>query len=100
MIIINAFVVFILVQRSNRISILFTDYFLSHLIDIMDADKNRVSLMMYVSDHGENLFDDSKNLILHGSRQLSRYEREIPLLVWRNSNYDLFFPEKVDAIYR
>ena len=81
-------------------SILFTDYFLSHLIDIMDADTSRVSLMMYASDHGENLFDDSKNLILHGSRQLSRYERDIPLLVWRNRNYDHFFPEKVKAIYR
>ena len=81
-------------------SILFTDYFLSHLIDIMDADTSRVSLMMYASDHGENLFDDSKNLILHGSRHLSRYERDIPLLVWRNRNYDLFLPDKVDALCR
>lgn len=81
-------------------SILFTDYFLSHLIDVMDAHKNRVSLMMYASDHGENLFDDSRNLILHGSRHLSQFERDIPLLVWRNSNYDLFFPEKVKAINR
>lgn len=79
-------------------SILFTDYFLSELISILSRDSTRSNLLMYASDHGENLFDDELNLFAHGGTVISRYERKIPFFIWRNQLYDEFYPDKIDAI--
>ena len=68
-------------------SILFTDYFLSELITSLNT-KNEQSLLMYVSDHGENLFDDKNELVLHGSTNPTKYEIEIPFMIWHSDNYN------------
>ncbi|MGQ1947971.1 phosphoethanolamine transferase [Geofilum sp. OHC36d9] len=68
-------------------SILFTDYFLSEIINRLKKD-NELSIMMYLSDHGENLYDDKKELFLHGTPDPSAYELEIPMFVWYSDNYD------------
>ncbi len=68
-------------------SILYTDYFLSELITSLNKESNQ-SLLMYVSDHGENLFDDKKELVLHGSINPTKFEIEVPSLIWHSSNYN------------
>lgn len=67
-------------------SILYTDHILSKLIHTLSLTKEP-ALLMYLSDHGENLFDDSRELFLHGTAAPSKYELEIPLLVWTSDNY-------------
>lgn len=57
-----------------------------------------VSLMMYASDHGENLFDDSNNQFAHGGSQMTRYEKEIPLLIWSSDTYNKIYSEKINHI--
>ncbi len=79
-------------------SILFTDHFLSGLISSLKKDTSMVSLMMYASDHGENLFDDSNNQFAHGGSQMTRYEKEIPLLIWSSDTYNKTYAEKIKHI--
>ncbi len=78
-------------------SILYTDYFLSELINRMKELKEP-GLMMYVSDHGENLYDDEKALFLHGSAEPSKYELEIPFFIWTSDNYDTSQVKKLKAL--
>ena len=68
-------------------SILFTDYFLSEIIKQLSSIKEE-SLLLYLSDHGENLYDDDKNLFLHGTATPSKYELEIPFILWYSDNFD------------
>lgn len=75
-------------------SILFTDYFLSQLINILKQQKI-VSTLLYASDHGENLFDDSKNLFGHGSSDPTKYEIEIPFIIWYSDEYQKVFDSKI-----
>jgi len=67
-------------------SILYTDHILSKLIHTLSLTQEP-ALLMYLSDHGENLFDDNRELFLHGTATPSKYELEIPLLVWTSDNY-------------
>jgi len=67
-------------------SILFTDYFLSQVIDNLKVEDSP-SIMMYLSDHGENMYDDDRNLFLHGTPIPSNYELEIPFIIWYSDNF-------------
>jgi glucan phosphoethanolaminetransferase (alkaline phosphatase superfamily) len=74
-------------------SLLYTDYILAEVINALDADA-RSAIMIYLSDHGENLMDDDRQLIGHAGPQSTRYEAEIPFFLWTSqlfseSNQDL-----------
>lgn len=77
-------------------SILYTDYFLSSVIKLAEKT-NSISGLIYLSDHGENLYDDGKT-IFHGGEKPTPYEYEIPFLVWYSQEYKALYPEKVDAL--
>lgn len=77
-------------------SILFTDYFLSSVIKELEKT-NSVSGMIYLSDHGENLYDDGKS-IFHGGEKPTPYEYEIPYIVWYSQKFHDFYPEKSEAL--
>lgn len=86
-----------LLVNSYDNSLLYTDYFLSQLIDYMDS-LDRPAVMLYLSDHGESFWDDENNLSLHGGYLLSEYEYHIPMLIWYSDEYERANPEKVKAI--
>ncbi len=46
-----------------------------------------MTAMLYTSDHGENIFDDSHKLFLHASPRASQYELHVPFLVWTSPEY-------------
>ncbi len=46
-----------------------------------------VSALLYTSDHGENIFDDSRRLFLHASPVPSYYELHVPFIVWMSDAY-------------
>lgn len=75
-------------------TILYTDYFLSSLIQRLEK-KGGIWSVIYLSDHGENLYDDEENLILHGSLIVSAYEARIPFFVVYSDDYQKRYPEKV-----
>lgn len=68
-------------------SIFYTDYFLGSLIKYL-KDYSPNSLLLYVSDHGENLYDDEREMVGHGGSNPTKYELEIPLIIWYSEGYN------------
>jgi glucan phosphoethanolaminetransferase (alkaline phosphatase superfamily) len=74
-------------------SILYTDYVLSQIINELKAT-NACSSMMYLSDHGEDIYDDSRDRYLHASPIPTCYQLHIPYIIWYSDSYKERFPEK------
>ena len=68
-------------------TIRYTDFVLHGVIERLHK-QGCMSALLYTSDHGENIFDDSRKLFLHASPRASRYELEVPFLVWTSHQYD------------
>lgn len=73
-------------------TILYTDLLLHTLISRLQ-DTGIAAAMLYTSDHGENIFDDSRDLFLHASPRPSAYELHVPLIVWLSDSYRQSFPD-------
>ena len=78
-------------------SILYTDYFLSELIDYADS-LDIPAVMLFISDHGESFWDNDNNLSLHGAYVISEYEYHVPLFIWYSDEYAALYPDKVAAM--
>ncbi len=69
-------------------SILYTDYFLSRVIELLkNNDSSFETAMMYVSDHGESLGESG--LYLHGLPYVIAPEAQtsVPVIFWFGRNY-------------
>ena len=75
-------------------SILYTDYFLNLLIKNLSQKKQK-TVLIYVSDHGENLYDDEKKFLAHGSANPTKYEYHIPFFIWYSKEYEKSNTEKI-----
>lgn len=88
--------------RDNRESLInaydntirYTDRFL-HSIITMLQQQERPAAMLYASDHGEDIYDDRRNLFLHASPWPSYYQLHVPFLVWTNDLYAHSYAERV-----
>jgi glucan phosphoethanolaminetransferase (alkaline phosphatase superfamily) len=78
-------------------AILYTDFFIYSTIEALQS-LNSVAAVFYISDHGENLFDDKRNMILHGTYAGSEYEYHVPMFVWTSDKYKEKYPQKVAAM--
>jgi glucan phosphoethanolaminetransferase (alkaline phosphatase superfamily) len=78
-------------------SILYTDFILSQVIKKIKASDN-VGLIMYISDHGENLYDDTNEYFAHGLENPTKYEVIIPFFVWYSGFYGEYYPEKINRL--
>ncbi len=78
-------------------SILYTDYILSEIIKKIEQT-NTISFIYYISDHGENLFDDENEYFLHGFMQPSKYETDIPIMIWNSELYKNIYTDKIKAL--
>ena len=67
-------------------TIRYTDYVLHSVIERL-LHHGGMAAMLYTSDHGENIFDDSRQLFLHASPTASEYELHVPFLVWTSPSY-------------
>jgi len=74
-------------------SILYTDYFLANTIKKIEA-QNAVSFFIYVSDHGENLYDTDENIALHAGAKPTKYDIHVPFFVWSSPKYQEIYPQK------
>lgn len=54
--------------------------------------------VMYVSDHGEDLYDDKRHRYMHASPVPSYYQLRVPLLVWTSQEYGHAHAAEVDAM--
>ena len=78
-------------------SILYTDYFLANTIRKLDSLKV-ASYLIYTSDHGENLYDDNRNMSLHANVIPTEYDVHVPFFVWTSEKYNELYPHKVQAL--
>lgn len=78
-------------------SILYTDWFLSEVIRALKASP-QVGLMMYVSDHGQTLYDGNCGYAFHGHN--TQFEFHVPALVWYSDLYRATHPSKVNQLLR
>lgn len=74
-----------------------TDDFLARVIAVL-RQESRPAIMLFTSDHGENLFDDERALWMHAQRGPTRADLQVPLLVWANSAYRLQFSGVMGAL--
>lgn len=72
-------------------TILYTDYILNEVISALEQSKACTS-MFYLSDHGEDLFDDSRKRYLHASPIPTYYQLHIPYVLWFSEKYINTYP--------
>ena len=76
------------INNSYDNTILYTDYFLSRVIDELEARSTEFdTAMLYVSDHGESLGEGG--LYLHGLpySMAPREQIEVPMLLWASASF-------------
>jgi glucan phosphoethanolaminetransferase (alkaline phosphatase superfamily) len=78
-------------------SILYTDWFLSKVISTLKST-SQIALMMYVSDHGQTLYDGNCSYAFHGHN--TQFEFHVPTLVWYSDLYRATHPVKVNQLLR
>jgi glucan phosphoethanolaminetransferase (alkaline phosphatase superfamily) len=84
-----------LLNNSYDSSILYTDWFLAQLIERLKQSQQR-SAMLYVSDHGQTLYDKSCKLAFHGHN--TQHEFHVPAFLWYSDQYQARYPGKVEQL--
>lgn len=77
-------------------SILYTDYLLHNLINLLDSTGSCTALY-YTPDHGEDLLDDDRKRFLHASPHPTYYQLHIPIFLWFSPEYQAHFPERYET---
>ncbi|RSZ55771.1 lipid A phosphoethanolamine transferase [Massilia atriviolacea] len=84
-------------NNSYDSSILYTDWFLANVIGQLKGSQQR-SAMLYVSDHGQSLYDKSCKLAFHGHN--TQFDFHVPALLWYSEQYRARYPAKVEQLQR
>lgn len=79
-------------------TILMTDDFLDRVITSLERSDAR-SVLLYAADHGEDIFDDDRNLFLHASPSPSFYQLHVPFFAWVSQKYDDAYPVAIDRLH-
>ncbi|MGC0371555.1 MAG: hypothetical protein DGJ47_000244 [Rickettsiaceae bacterium] len=74
-------------------SIYYTDSFIHEVIERV---KDRVSFVIYSSDHGESLGENG--CFFHSSEEDIKEQREVPFIIWVSEKYKKAYPQKWLAI--
>lgn len=78
-------------------TIRYTDSMLHRIIQQLQA-QNRPAAMLFASDHGEDIYDDGRNLYLHASPWPSYYQLHIPLLAWTSNMYREMYARRTERL--
>ncbi len=78
-------------------TILYTDYVIGRIIQVLQQQTGR-NAFIYISDHGENLFDDEQGLFAHASYEGTIYEAHVPCFIWLSDEFKKAYPKKVAAL--
>ena len=91
-------------EPSNRASLVnaydntmvMTDAFVDDVIAVLDKQPAAVhSAMIFVPDHGEDIFDDSRKRFLHASPTPTYWQIHVPMVMWASPSYTQAFPAKI-----
>ncbi|MFT3994679.1 MAG: sulfatase-like hydrolase/transferase [Dysgonomonas sp.] len=67
-------------------SVLFNDFIINSIIISLEKEKNQKTAMIYLSDHGEELYD-YREFAGHAYEKVSPPMCEVPFIVWLSPNY-------------
>jgi heptose-I-phosphate ethanolaminephosphotransferase len=86
-------------------SILYNDFVVDSMFNLLKLyahnHPNMVLSSIYLSDHGENVYDaDAKDYIGHGAagERLFNSISEIPFIIWLSETYKEIYPQKTETI--
>jgi len=82
-------------------AVLYNDFVVDSLLKIISrySIKNKaVSAVVYLSDHGENVYDSGNYAGHDYTGSLPTCLVEVPFMVWLSPEYQKIFPEKADVI--
>src|SRR5262249_13673806 len=77
-------------------TILYTDYFLAEVIAAVKASGRPLAAILYVPDHGEDLYDGGCEKWGHGKATTAG--PRIPMLFWYSDAYEQAFQKKLAAL--
>jgi glucan phosphoethanolaminetransferase (alkaline phosphatase superfamily) len=78
-------------------TLLGTDRFLAAVI-AHAAAAGKPAVVLFTSDHGENLFDDERQMVLHAGPNPTRSDTLVPLLFWTNDAFARANAAKIAAM--
>ena len=67
-------------------AIRYTDTVLDSIISIL-ATSGRPAAMVYLADHGEDIFDDERGRFLHASPTPTYWQLHVPMIIWFSDIY-------------
>lgn len=80
-------------------TIRYTDVLLDSIIGSLD-ELNIPSAMIYLSDHGEDIYDDDRGRLLHSSPTPTYYQLHVPFIAWMSDEFRDSHPELIKALSR
>lgn len=78
-------------------SILYTDWWLNQVIERL-GKLETVAGMIYISDHGQTLYDGTCELAFHGHN--TEFEFHVPALFWYSNEFAEAYPDKIKQAKR
>ncbi|MCM1032936.1 MAG: lipid A phosphoethanolamine transferase [Odoribacter sp.] len=76
-------------------TIRYTDAVLDSVISTLESLECPAALV-YLSDHGEDIFDDNRNRFLHASPVPTYYQIHVPMILWTSREFDALYSDKSD----
>lgn len=70
-------------------SVRYTDFIVSEIIRELQATST-ISSLIFVSDHGEDVYENEHNLLGHGSPYVTKNTVEIPFILWQSNQFKEF----------
>jgi len=74
-------------------TIAYTDLFLDSLA-VRLGNFGKQAAFIYLSDHGEDIFDDDRERFLHASPVPTYYQIHVPMLIWMSDGLRALHPDK------
>jgi len=78
-------------------AILYTDTAIDSVLSVL-ASSGRPSAMVYLADHGEDIYDDERERFLHASPTPTYWQIHVPMLVWLSDGYRALHSDKFDVL--
>lgn len=83
-------------------SVLYNDFIVDSLLNILDSyclkNNKTICSCIYLSDHGENVYDEGDNVGHDYSGSLPKSNVEIPFIVWLSPNFKILYSNKLQTV--
>lgn len=75
-------------------TILYIDAMLDSIAEVLECS-GRPAAMLYLTDHGEDIFDDARERFLHASPTPTYWQLHVPMILWLSDGYVAEHPDRL-----